>query len=245
MSQNSNTSYETKLLEALFGSTISENSELKSKSMKENYTYPKDWTILCSLSEHSQLVNALYQHFLPFADTNICKGLLKDILQNVDSVSVENGRFVVCLQTPLGDIAKWICSAPPEKLSDELPNSYAKLLRIHGGYSFPDFGNLAFQFNQGITAPVFLNGPDVCTMFEPESKFEEQLLVAIDTHQDWIAFSTDPSVGRRTETLFWVSHADATVRELNKDISVGGYFLRLIGRTVLGENDFRFADLLL
>lgn len=234
---------EVKLLKALFGENYkSEKSDGESdteKNTKKSPASPNIWGEIANITEMQTLRVRLIQHFSILADTDECQGILKDIVQNVEKVEIVDSRLILSITTSSGEVGELVCSAPETEFSSNFPKSYINILKLHGGYSFPGFGNKAFDSNFGATTPVFLNGGEVFTMFEPSTSEEEQLTVVIDTHQDW--FVLDPSITLSIDkpAVSFLSHASEKVENLSQCYSIGGHYLRLIALTILGNEDPR------
>ena len=101
----------------------------------------------------------------------------------------------------------------------------------------------AFDTELGTSAAVFLNGPSVSTMFDPETPEEENMLIVIDTHQDWFVASTETMIAQNKPLVSFLSHSSFKETVLSDEYSAGGHYLRLIARTILGEDDSRVAKL--
>ncbi len=244
---NKEDSDEIKLLKALFGENYNSKNSAEENSVQKNskelLTIPKIWEEIVSTTEIEALRIKLIQHFSVLADTEECQGILKDIIYNVEQVDIEDGRLVLSITTRSSEIGKLVCSVPQIDFSPNLPKSYIDILKIHSGYSFPGFGHEAFNSSLGGTAPVFLNGGEVFTMFEPSTPEEEEFTVVIDTHQD--SFVLDPNIALSIEkpAVSFLSHASAEVKNLSQCYSIGGHYLRLIALTILGNEDPRLKAL--
>lgn len=241
---------EEKRLAALFGGHVSHREEVKldpeieivedSKALEEA-AYLDKWKHFCHQKDTNKLKASLHKHLNILAETDECSDLLKDILDHVNMVDIVDGRLTISFITAANEMVKLVCFAPNVKENDIWLDSYKDIFSVHGGFSFPGVGKEAFPVNLSISAPIFLNGPDISTMFSPETPDEEDLLIAIDTHQDWFVMSKDKLAANNKPLITFLSHDSSEEDIISDDYSVGGHYLRLIALTILDSEDKRLS----
>ena len=233
---------EDRLFDALFGANRETTAQGEPIDKLEE-TYLDKWDALCNIETPEAFKESLYNHLNVLADTKECEQLLKDIIARAQKAEVVSGRLDISISTVSGEIAKLVCLAPSLKESDISAYPYSDILALYGGLSFPGVGQDAFKAKFGISAPVFLNGPNLSTMFDPETPEEEALLIAIDTHQDWFVASRDKMIVDNKPLVSLLSHGSAQEQIISDSYSVGGHYLRLIALTILGDDDLRANEL--
>ncbi len=238
MSINEQETPEEKLLKALFGNRLEKNESQEEKETGSP-SIPKYWEELVTINNIKLLQTKLIKHLSVLVDSPECQGILTDIINRVREVEIVDNRLTISILTISGNIGKLVCSAPSERDISILPESYQEILKLHDGFSFPDYGAAAFDTTLGISTPVFLNGEEVFTMFEPDSTGEDEFVVVIDTHQDWFILDTQTKLSIDKPAIKFLSHGNSKSKNISKNYSIGGHFLRLIALTIIGEEDSR------
>ncbi len=246
MSKNEQMTPEEKLLAAILGKNHPDNlnsnvSKPEHDKRTGNSDYNAAWRALCQLNGTDKLPAALFEHFKILTDTDECESLMKDILDKVLKVAVVEERLVVTLKTVSGETGNLVCSAPAGERNKDYPEAYSDILSLHARFAFPEYGAAAFNSPLGAQVPVFLNGSASDTMFEPETPEEEEWLVVIDTFQDWFVLSPEILPSMNKPAVAFLSHGSTKTRMISRETSIGGHYLRLIGRTILGEDDSRVS----
>jgi len=234
---------EEKLLQAIFGGGSKSEDRATQPKEDENKASdtPEEWKKLLRVSAAHELPKHVEQHLSVLAGTSECQSILQDISQRVEKIDLVDNRLVFFVETYSGDAGKIVCSPPILDGIEHLPKAYAAILRVHGGFSFPDYGRDAFDSSLGGTTPVFLNGGEVFTMFEPESTEEEDFIVVIDTHQDWFVLDTQRTLSSGEPVVCFLSHGGSSKKTISMGYGIGGHYLRLIARTILGKEDPRLS----
>lgn len=224
-------SAETQLLNALFGSAgnVSPTSNsTSSEKTSEDPAYLETWQSLLEIDNKEELRRALFEHFFILTDTRECELLLKRILKHIQKVDIIEGCLELSFEGADQQVTKLICYKPSNHNYNDWPSACMDIFHIHGGLSFPDKGPKAFESCFGEQAAVFLNGPELPTLFEPCTESEEQLLIGIDTHQDWYTVSRE-EVNALGKPLVRLLKNNGRETQLDDDnLSIGGVFLRLI-----------------
>lgn len=232
---------EEKLLMALFGTINPKhkkgNHDIENREGQENNeSIPHVWKNLINSDNLEDLRNQLIIHLYILADTPDCEKILTDIINRTSKVEIIDNRLVISILTVSNKIGKLVCSAPSKKDNSKYPSSYQAILKIHDGFSFPESGSASFNTKLGPYAPVFLNGNDVSTMFDPQNPEEEALITVIDTHQDWFILDPQTKLSIDKPAVSFLSHGSSKGEIISRDYSIGGHFLRLIAISILGSD---------
>ncbi|WP_152538671.1 hypothetical protein [Aquimarina macrocephali] len=220
---------------ALFGKTDPKSKKGK-QNKEKNESIPVVWKNFIDITDIQNLRDQLIAHLSILADTPECKKILTDIINRASKVEIVGNRLVISILTVSNEIGKLVCSAPSRRDNSKFPSSYQEILKIHDGFSFPDSGPAAFDTKLGPYAPIFLNGKDVFTMYDPDSSEEDELVAVIDTHQDWFILDEQTKLSIDKPAVRFLSHGSSKSEIISKDYSIGGHFLRLIAITILGRD---------
>lgn len=247
MADKKNIPDELKLLNALFGENFAPdksaaNVKAEAHSDADNITPPESWRELPGIEDQQQRTQKLAAHFAVLADTTQCNDMLVDILKRVQTIDIVDARLVLSIVSHDDKLAKLVCCAPAMTDISHLPPAYQDILRVHNGLSFPDYASEAYATDFPVTAAVFLNSDELPSMFEPETEQEQAYIVAIDTHQDWFVIDDSIELKSGKPRLNFLSHADFALKNISREFCIGGHYIRMLAKTILGDADPRLSQ---
>jgi hypothetical protein len=201
---------------------------------------PSFWT---DLLESTDLPATFEEHFSCLATTDECAHLLFEIAQKAQAVEVEEGQLKVHFETADGEEAALYCSPPSHEELDHLPQSLAAILFMFNGLSFPDNDGWCTNLNSVSAGELGTGWEEDFAEDSDELVDAKQVLVPIDNYSDWWLYHPTLQTQQGEPALAFFSHEGGELEEpLSLDFGVGGYFLRLIGHAILGEDDPRCEE---
>lgn len=244
MSENEELSAEDKILAALFGDYTG----------SDDFTPPDAWHRLIDISDDAQRVEALYAYFSVLAETEECRKILQDILKNTQKIEVVDAALQITIGTYNNKIAILSCSDAVAADMDigSLPVSYQNIVRLCDGLKYSYSHQTDILFGSDASTAIQLDIYDSWNMLNTMNK-EDITYSGDDVDKDityaevmvtmhgYLAAYDKPQISDSQSAISFITKDDQ-LTNIDEGYSIGGFIIRYMGKTVLGEKDPRITE---